>query len=320
LTAELGRLEALDPREVWLHEAHNFTPWLLDNSDALAAVLGIDIEISATEHPVGGFALDLIGRDLTNDCVLIVENQLTGTDHGHLGQILTYAAGTDAGTVVWMATSFREEHRQALDFLNNLGGEDVRFFGVEIGVVRIGNSSPAPLFKLRAQPNDWHAEVSAAAKSTSQQAGKSPLYQSFWTRFLERVKSEHPSWTHAHKPSTANWFAMPCPFKGGPFYSASFAQGGKLRSELYIDYGDAERNTELFESLAANKHELEGRYGGSLCWEDLPDKRACRIADYGHGDVSNGDQTDHYIDWFFDTGSRLRAAIDAAASTMSVGA
>jgi len=299
---------------VWLHEAHDFTPWLLDNADALAAVLGIDLELSAAEHPVGGFALDLLGRDLTNNCVLIVENQLTITDHGHLGQILTYAAGTDAGTVVWMATSFREEHRQALDFLNGLGGEHVRFFGVEIGVVSIGNSQPAPLFKLRAQPNDWHAEVAAAAKSTSQQAGKAPLYQAFWTRFLERVKTERPGWTHAQKPQTASWFAMACPFKGGPFYSSSFAQGEKLRTELYIDFGDAEQNTKLFESLSAQKELIERTYAAALSWEDLPDRRACRIADYAHGDVSNGDQFDHYIDWFFDTGTRLRKAIDASVS------
>lgn len=314
---QLGRLQSLDPRSVWIHEAHNFTPWLLDNADALAEVLGIDIELSAAEHPVGGFALDLIGRDLTNNCVLIVENQLTTTDHSHLGQTLTYAAGTDAGTVIWMATAFREEHRQALDFLNGLGGQNVRFFGVEIGVVQIGGSQPAPLFKLRAQPNDWHAATAAAAKTGSQQAGKAPLYQAFWTRFLERVKREHAGWTNAQKPQTANWFAMACPFKGGPYYSASFAQGGKLRSELYIDYGDAESNSKLFDALAAHKAEIETAYRGDLSWEELPDRRASRIADYAPGDVGNADDFDHYIDWFFDTGSRLRSAIASVVPAVS---
>jgi hypothetical protein len=173
---ELGRLNALDPGTVWPHEAHDFTPWLLENADALAEVLGLDIELSAAEHPVGSFSLDLIGGDLTNDCVLMVENQLTTTDHGHLGQIVTYAAGTEARTILWLATDFREEHRQALDFLNDLGGEDARFFGVAIGVVQIEGSKPAPLFKLRAQPNDWHAQVSAAAKAGSR-AGKSCFYE-----------------------------------------------------------------------------------------------------------------------------------------------
>jgi hypothetical protein len=214
--AELGRLVPLDPREVWPHEAHDFTPLLLENADALAEVLEIDLELSAAEHPVGGFSLDLVGRDLTNNCVLIVENQLSATDHGHLGQLITYAAGTDARTIVWLAPAFREEHRQALDYLNGLGGEDHRFFGVEIGVVRIGGSIPAPLSKLRAQPNDWHAQVAAVAKTTSQQAGKAPLYQAFWARFLERVRTEHPDWTNARKPQTANWFDTASPSRAAP--------------------------------------------------------------------------------------------------------
>jgi Domain of unknown function (DUF4268) len=314
--ANLGRLKALDPRTVWAHEAHDFTPWLLENADALAEALGLDIELSAAEHPVGGFALDLVGRDMTNNCVLIVENQLSDTDHGHLGQLVTYAAGTDARTVVWLAPRFREEHRQALDYLNELGGENARFFGVEIGVVRIGNSDPAPLFKLRAQPNDWHAEVAAAAKTSSKQAGKAPLYEAFWNRFFERIRAEHPGWTSPRKPQRWNWVRTGSPFKGGPYYAASFAQGGKLRTELYIDFGDADANTTLFERLAKMKDEIEASYGAALVWEDLPGKQACRIADYGQGDVSNGDQFDEYIDWFFDTGTRLRTAVGAAAKRL----
>jgi hypothetical protein len=314
---QLGRLESLDPRVVWPHEAQDFTPWLLQNADALADALGIDLELSGAEHPVGGFALDLMGRDLTNNCVLIVENQLSPTDHVHLGQLLTYAAGTDAHTVVWMAPVFREEHRQALDYLNDLAGEETRFFGVEIDVVRIGDSVPAPLFRLRAQPNDWHAQVTAAAKSTSQQAGKAPLYQEFWRRFLERVRVEHPDWTNAYKPQPANWLAMPCPFKGGPYFAASFAAGGRLRSELYIDFGDEVANSQLFEQLAGLKSEIERDYGGELVWEELPGKRACRIADYRDGDVTNGDAFDAYIDWFFDAGTRFRNAIEKAAIRVS---
>lgn len=207
----LGQLKHLDPRAVWLHEAHDFTPWLLENAEALAAVLGIDLELTAAEHPVGGFALDLVGRDLTNNCVLIVENQLTATDHGHLGQLLTYAAGTEAETVVWLATNFREEHRQALDYLNDLGNGAVRFFGIQIKVVRIGDSAPAPLFELCAQPNDWHATVFAKAKNTSNQAGKASLYVAFWTRFLERLTVERPDWSNSKKAQAANWIQMPWP-------------------------------------------------------------------------------------------------------------
>jgi hypothetical protein len=127
MKVEVGKLEQIDPRSVWLHEAHDFTPWLLGNADRLADALGIDTELEAAAHPVGGYSLDLVGRDTTHDAVLIVENQLARTDHSHPGQVLTYAAGTAASTVVWIATAFREEHRQALDWLNENMGEDVHF-------------------------------------------------------------------------------------------------------------------------------------------------------------------------------------------------
>lgn len=104
-------------------------PWLLANPQRLGEALGIDLELSAAEHPVGGFLLDLVGRDERNDTVVIVENQLEATDHGHLGQILTYAAGTDASTIIWLATFFREEHRQALDWLNQKTPDDVNSLG-----------------------------------------------------------------------------------------------------------------------------------------------------------------------------------------------
>ena len=112
--SDLGRLQPLDPREVWADEARDFTPWLFENADLLEEALGIDTELEEAEHPVGGFSLDLIGRDLTNNAVLMVENQLATSDHGHLGQIMTYAAGTDASTIVWVASEFRAEHRQAI--------------------------------------------------------------------------------------------------------------------------------------------------------------------------------------------------------------
>jgi hypothetical protein len=132
MTTELGRIELVDPRSIWQHEAQDFTPWLLANADRLAEALGIDIEFEAAEHAVGGYSLDLVGRDITNDAVLIVENQPATTDHSHLGQVITYAAGTGASTIVWIATGFREEHRQPLDWLNESTDDKTQFFGVEL--------------------------------------------------------------------------------------------------------------------------------------------------------------------------------------------
>lgn len=313
---ELGKLTSMNPREVWAHEAHEFTPWLLANAIHLAEALGIDLELQSAEHAVGGFWLDLVGRDLTNNCVLIVENQLTSTNHGHLGQLVTYAAGTDAATIIWMATDFREEHRQALDWLNNLAQGNARFFGVEIGVVRIGDSLPAPLFKLRAQPNDWHAIVSTAAKATSEGGSKTEAYRSFWGRFIERVHVEHPGWTNARVPGGDNWITMKSPI-AGTVYGVNFALGGRMRAELYIDSGDAEENLALLAKVSAHKEEIEAAIGTPVSWEELPNRRACRIAIYGDGDVLQTDQHDHYVSWMFEMSSRLRSSLESIASTQS---
>jgi len=141
---------------------------------------------------------------------------------------------------------------------------------------------------------------------------RQPLYVAFWTRFLERLAVERPGWSNATKPQPTNWMQMPCPLKGLSFYSPSFAQGGKLRSELYLDFADPDQVTEVFDKLAEQKDLIESTYGDALTWAALPGKRAARIGDYAPGSVTNGDDFDAYIDWFFDSGDRLRAAIDAA--------
>jgi Domain of unknown function (DUF4268) len=317
MTKQLAKLVSLDPHNVWSHEAHDFTPWLLENAEELGEVLGIDVELTTNEHPVGRFALDLIGRDLTNDCVLIVENQLTTTDHGHLGQILTYAAGTEAGTIVWMATDFREEHRQALDWLNMLAEGNARFFGVEIGAVQIADSPPAPLFKLRAQPNDWAAQVATAARASSQVTGKGALYAEFWESLIERLREEHPGWSNARKAPSANWLTLPSPFRSAAYLSMGFASGSKLRLELYIDSQDPEAVEVLYRFLLDRRGEIEASYGESLVWEELPGKRASRLATYTEGDVANIEDHDKYIDWFFDTCGRLRSSLQEPAVAWS---
>lgn len=310
MTTELGKLEQVDPRSLWQHEAHDFTPWLLANADRLSEALGIDLEFEATEHQVGGYSLDLVGRDLTNDAVLIVENQLATTDHSHLGQVLTYAAGTGASTIVWIATAFREEHRQALDWLNESTGDKTHFFGIELQVVKIGDSPNAPLFNVVVQPNDWQKQVRTATQ-TGAVSEKGALYVQFWTQFLEQVREKHPEWTRARTRGPHNWLVMSAPIKGCGF-SSSFSQGDRLRHELYIDTGDGDRNLELFEYLRDRKDQIETAYGRALSWEELPTRRACRIADYKEGaSVMDKDRYDEFIEWFLDAGTRLRAALGA---------
>jgi hypothetical protein len=140
-------------------------------------------------------------------------------------------------------------------------------------------------------------------------SGKRQAYLAFWSRFLHRLQEEHADWSKAQIPQPDTWFTMPSPLSGST-YGVSFAQGGRLRSELYLNSPDGAKNLALFQALNARKAEIEAAYGAPLKWEELPGKLACRVADYGDGDAALLDEHDTYIDWFFDSNARLRAAIN----------
>jgi hypothetical protein len=307
----LGHLEKIDPREVWKHEALNFTPWLEANADRLADALGIDIEINGSEHPVGGFSLDLIGKDVTHDKPLIVENQLAGSDHNHLGQLLTYAAGTGAATIVWIATAIRDEHRQALTWLNEQTDQEIHFFGVELEVVRIGASMPAPLFNVVVMPNDWQKTVKAATASGA--GSKGPAYAEFWSKFLDRLRADEPGWSKARQGTQNSWFPMSVGLPAGCSITACFAAAGKLRNELYIDRATQDECKAMFDTLYEQKDVFEEAYGRPLSWERLDHRKAAKVAEYRDGNVLETEQHDVHIDWFIDSGTRLRRALAAVA-------
>jgi hypothetical protein len=208
-----------------------------------------------------------------------------------------------------IATAFREEHRQVLDWLNENTGEQVHFFGIELQVVKIGDSVSAPLFNVVVQPNDWQKQVRAATRAGAV-SGKGALYIRFWERLLERVRAAHPDWTKSRAAPPQNWFWMSSPIRGCGI-SSTFAQKNRLREELYIDIGDADRNVEIFEYFLKHRAQLEAAYGGPLVWEEQPNRRACRIADYKEGCSVAEEERHEFIDWFLSAGEALRRALGA---------
>jgi hypothetical protein len=147
---DLGRLQRLPLREVWKSESGDFTPWLAqeENLRLLGETIGLDLELESRERDVGPFRADLLCKNTVDDSWVLIENQVERTDHTHLGQILTYAAGLEAVTVVWVAERFTEEHRAALDWLNENILEKFAFFGLEVELWRIGDSPTAPKFNV----------------------------------------------------------------------------------------------------------------------------------------------------------------------------
>ena len=202
---DLAKLEAVDLQEVWKHESVDFTPWLAepDNLRLLGKTLGMELDDARTEQTVGSFSADIVATNTANNSRVLIENQLRRTDHGHLGQILTYAAGLEALTVVWIAKQFTEEHRAALEWLNNHTSPEIGFFGLEIEVWRIGGSPCAPKFNIVAKPNEWTKRLPAKTKQT-------PLQQAqfdFWSGF-RKYAAEHARRIRPIAPQPQNWMSM----------------------------------------------------------------------------------------------------------------
>lgn len=306
----LGRLTSVPPREVWPDESRDFTPWLLQNVDVLSDLIGMDLVLESAEHPVGGFSLDLIGYDEASGGVVIVENQLEQSDHLHLGQIITYAAGTDPTTIVWVATGFRSEHRAAIDWLNQRTDERTRVFGVVIHVARIGDSLFAPNFELVAQPNDWEKQVKqASAVATTGQSGKALIYREFWEFVLDRIRAEHPSWTRALTSNQS--FCDTRTGTAGVVISMAW-QGGILRAQVYFETTDADLNRARFDDLYANKDAFEAALGEPAEWDEMHGRKGCRVVVAApFNDVTDRTTWSDCATWLIQKQIALRAALAA---------
>ncbi len=271
----LGRLELVDPRQVWPDEAADFTPWLLDNEDYLGEVLGIDVVLEERERPVGAYSVDLFGSDETHQCPLIVENQLEVTDNQHLGQLLTYAAGTDSKTIIWVSPEFRDEHRKALDFLNSISDDETRFFGVEVAVGRIGDSALAPIFRVMCEPDNWKSLIQQGPKAdlTPSQAA----YHSFWTGFLKSLHAKHPGNTKVRSPGTHSHMRLKYIRKGIVIRGGFFTQG-KFACQVYIDTASEDSNKAILDALSLHKDAIEEGLATQTKWHEMRGRKACRIS------------------------------------------
>ena len=286
---KLGRLETVDIRTVWKNEPRDFTPWLAEaeNLNSLGAALHLgDLTKQSTEVGMGDFSADIVAAD-DGGAPVLIENQLARTDHWHLGQVLTYLAGLESSeaSVVWIATRFRDEHRAAIDWLNRNTNDDHNFFAVEIEVLRIGTSDPAPRFKVVAMPNGWARQArQVARRATGDDVSETgALYQDYWLALREVYeKSGQTQRFRTARPQ--QWQPFPIGRAGFQINAVVDRPGRALRVELYMTQKGMPPN-QAFDALALDRAAM-------LDWQPLPERMAARIAVH----LPNADIADH-ADW-----------------------
>jgi hypothetical protein len=244
------------------------------NLVALSKTLQLDLKLEAAEQNIGSFRADLICKERDSGKWVVIENQLEGSDHTHLGQILTYAAGFKAQTVIWIAKRFTEEHRAALDWLNSVTGPDIHFFAVEIQVWRIENSKPAPTFNIVVQPNDWSNQVAEASRKIEFEdlSNIKKLQFEYWTALNENLKKAGV--IQAPTPQPLYYTIFPIGKSDMHLSTVVNSREKHIGVELYLDGSEAKK---YFEELYSRKNIIEKEIGIELEWQDLPNKVSCRV-------------------------------------------
>lgn len=273
----LGILERVELRNIWQSESSDFTPWLArpENLAQLGQTIGMELELEAQEKNVGPFRADLLCKDTATENWVLIENQLEATDHKHLGQLLTYAAGLKAVSIVWVAAQFTEEHRATLDWLNLITDEQFQFFGLEVELWKIGDSPAAPKFNVVSKPNDWSRSVTQAARRIENESlSDTKINQlEYWTAFAEFLRSSH-SPIRPQKPYPQHWMNFSVG-RSGVLLGATLNKPEKrIGVELYLSDENAKT---YFKLLSQDKAEIEVALEFPLIWMALPERRACRL-------------------------------------------
>lgn len=298
----LGQLtEIKDLREVWPHEALDFTPWLAedDNLAMLADAVGLDITLDETESKVGDFNVDIYATETGTERRIIIENQLEDTNHDHLGKLITYASGKGADIVIWIVKRAREEHRAAIEWLNNHTDENISFFLIEIKLYKIGNSDPAVKFEIIEKPNNWTKEVK---KQTSSDPAKQFRLE-YWTAFNDYAftKSIFSKNFKKRKPGTDHWMTLSLGSSAYHLDILTLKKRNAVSVELYIS-----DDKSIFHKLLQHKADIENEIGFELDWRELPDKKASRIIIEKPVNLDAQEEWNGQFDWIIDTCVRFK--------------
>lgn len=302
--AEIGKLIEVDVRELWKHEQYDFSNWLAkeSNIEYLNEILGLTLIEVDKEINVGPYRCDIVATDETSGLKVIIENQLESTNHDHLGKIITYASGLDAKVIVWIVKEAKEEHRAAIEWLNNYTSSEIDFFLIEIHAYKIGDSNPAPKFEVVEKPNDF------VKRSKNKDDGELNASQTerliFWKQFNDRVALKGKPF-NIRKPTTDHWYDIAIGTSAAKIAVDLVNKENCIILELYIH-----SDKDLYDSLYEKKNEIEGETGLTFEWNRLDSKKACRIKHFIYGlDFDNHSNYNQLMDEVIDKAIIMRKVI-----------
>ncbi len=297
---KLGRIEQVDLREIWKHEATNFTKWLAkpENLDLLSEEIDIELSLIDTEYNVGRFNVDIFAEEASADRKVIIENQLERTDHDHLGKLITYASGLDAEIIIWIVKDVLEEHQQAIDWLNENTDEKINFFAIKMEVWKIGNSEPAPKFHIISKPNNWTKSVKQSVQTTALTDTKI-LQLKFWDSFKQYAENKGFN-LRLRKTYPQHWYDLSFGRTDCHISLTINSQKKELACEIYIP-----NSKETFEQFYNNREEINNQIEG-LEWMELPTKKASRIKKKIKGDFKKEEKREEYFEWLGKTAIELQ--------------
>lgn len=305
---EFGRLEKVELRNAWQTEDRGFTPWLakVENIEILSQEIGINLEVQGVEQNVGPFRADILCVDADSfesdgQHYVLIENQLELTDHKHLGQLMTYAAGLDAVTLIWIASKFTEEHRAALDWLNRITDETFRFFGIEIELYQIGTSLPAPRFNIIAKPNDWSKEVKRTA--SSQKTNEVNLVRKEYWESLKNSAQQRNSILN-FKFSDRTYCSA---FKFGKTgFGLDFGIPARKKIlEVWL-WLSRENHKNNFDKLYTNCSEKSFEvFGQEIVWNRNDEGNSSSVVLRKEADSNNKNEWENQFQWFLENGEKF---------------
>ena len=292
---QLSKIEKVDLREIWKHEATDFTNWLAknENLELLSEEIGIDISLIQTEASVGKFNVDILAEEENTGKKIIIENQLETTDHDHLGKIITYASGYDAEVIIWIVKNVRDEHKQAIDWLNEHTDEKINLFAIQMELWRIGDSPCAPKFQIIAKPNDWAKAIKKVSATSRELSDTKMIQLDFWTKFREFAREQNEK-IRLRKPYPQHWYDVSFGFSTAHIALTVNSQSNQKGCEIYIP-----DSKQLFSCLYEQKEEIEKELGFQVQWEELPGKKASRIKLLEDADLSNSESWLNIHHWLF---------------------